>query len=645
MRTIIELFETSVAKFPHNIYLWEKRKGKYEGTTYRQTHELVLRFGAGLVALGLQKGDRVGLISEGRNAWIISELGILYAGGINVPLSVKLDSGSELKFRLAHSGSKMIVVSKGHAAKVEAIRNELPGFEKVIYLDGKENPGANDISYNEVLAKGDAYLKTHRIDFEAIYQSIQPNDIANISYTSGTTADPKGIMLSQLNYASNVVQANTLMSITEDWKTLALLPWDHSFAHTACLYCFMYNGASIAALELGKTPMETLKNIPKNIKEIQPNVMMSVPALAKNFRKGIEAGIRQKGPVAEKLFNHALKIAYKYNGHGWDRGKGNRAIYKPLLDLYDKIIFKKIREGFGGNLRLFIGGGALLDIELQRFFYAIGMPICQGYGLSEASPVISSNALHAIKFGSSGRLVKYMELKICDVDGLELPLGEKGEIVVKGDNVMVGYWNNPKATAETIKNGWLYTGDMGTMDKDGFLYVLGRFKSLLIGNDGEKFSPEGIEEALIDKSPYIDQCMLYNNQNPWTSGMIVSNMAAIKRELDRRGIKAGTDQAMIETLKIIQNEVDEYKAGGKFENSFPERWIPATIAVLPEAFTEQNQLLNSTMKMVRGKITEHFKAELEFLYTPEAKNIQNKLNIEAVRKWEDEKVGEEKAGR
>ena len=633
MKTIIELFETSVAKFPNNIYLWEKQNGKFEGTTYRQTHDLVFRFGAGLVALGLQKGDRVGLISEGRNAWIISELGILYAGGINVPLSVKLDSSNELKFRLTHSGSKMIVVSRGHASKVEEIRTELPGLEKVIYLDGRENPGPNDISYNEVLTLGDAYLKSNTADFEAIYKSIQPNDIANISYTSGTTADPKGIMLSQLNYAANVVQANTLMDITEDWKTLALLPWDHAFAHTACLYCLMYNGASIAALEVGSTPMETLKNIPKNINEINPNIMMSVPALAKNFRKGIEANIRQKGPVVEKLFNHALKIAYKYNGHGWDRGKGTRALYKPLLNLYDKIIFKKIREGFGGNLRLFIGGGALLDIELQRFFYAIGMPMCQGYGLSEASPVISSNALHAIKFGSSGRLVKYMDLKICNTDGKELPQGEKGEIVVKGDNVMMGYWNNPKASSETVKNGWLYTGDMGYMDKDGFLYVLGRFKSLLIGSDGEKYSPEGIEEALVDQSAYIDQCMLYNNQNAWTAGMIVPNMTAIRRELERTGFKAGTDEALTQALKIIQQEVDAYKAGGKFENYFPERWIPTTLALLPEAFTEQNHLLNSTMKMVRGKITEYFKDQLEFLFTPEAKNIINQRNLEALRKW------------
>jgi long-chain acyl-CoA synthetase len=633
MKTIIELFETSVTKYPNNIYLWEKRKEKFEGTTYLQTHDLVFRFGAGLVKLGLQKGDRVGLISEGRNAWIISELGILYAGGINVPLSVKLDSDIELKFRLAHSGCKMIAVSKGHASKVEAIRNELPDLEKVIYLDGKENPDTNDISFEQVLMLGDEFLKTNSADFESIYQTILPDDIANISYTSGTTADPKGIMLSQLNYASNVVQANTLMDITEEWKTLALLPWDHAFAHTACLYCFMINGASIAALEVGKTPMETLKNIPKNIKEIQPNIMMSVPALAKNFRKGIETSIRQKGPIAEKLFNHALKIAYKYNGFGYDRGKGALALYKPLLNFYDKILFSKVREGFGGKLGLFIGGGALLDIELQRFFYAVGMPMCQGYGLSEASPVISSNALHAIKFGSSGRLVKYIDLKICDTDGNELPQGEKGEIVVKGDNVMKGYWNNPKATSETIKDGWLFTGDMGYMDKDDFLYVLGRFKSLLIGSDGEKYSPEGIEEAMIEQSHFIDQCMLYNNQNAYTSGMIVPNMQAINRELEKHGLKAGTDEALTTALKIIEKEIDAYKEDGKFAGSFPERWIPTTIAVLPEAFTEQNHLLNSTMKMVRGKITEYFSDELEFLYTPEAKNIVNERNMDALKKW------------
>jgi long-chain acyl-CoA synthetase len=634
MKTIIELFETSTAKYPNNFYLWEKLNGKYEGTTFSQAHDLVLQFGAGLVSLGLQKGDRVGLISEGRNAWIIAELGILYAGGINVPLSVKLESGNDLKFRLAHSGSKMVIVSKGQAPKIEAIAEQLPDLENIIYLDGKSDPGPKDISYRQILDLGAEFLKEKPEEFEAIYKTVQPGDVANISYTSGTTADPKGIMLTHLNYAGNVLQSASLLQIDEDWKTLAFLPWDHSFAHTACLYCFMYYGASVASLEMGKTPMETLKNIPKNIKEIQPTILMSVPAVAKNFRKGIESGIRQKGAIAEKMFNHALKIAYKYNGNGWDRGKGFRAIYKPMLAFYDKILFSKIRESFGGKLKLFIGGGALLDTELQRFFYALGMPMCQGYGLSEASPVISSNALHAVKFGSSGKLVKYLELKICDADGNELPLGEKGEIVVKGDNVMKGYWNNPKATEDTVRNGWLYTGDMGFMDNDGFLHVLGRFKSLLIGSDGEKYSPEGIEESIVDQSPFIDQCMLYNNQNAYTSGMIVPNTAALNREIEKRGLKPWTEEALAESLKIVQAEIDAYKSGGKFAESFPERWLPTTIAVLPEAFTEQNQLLNSTMKMVRGKINEYFANELQFLYTPEAKNIVNQRNIAALKNWQ-----------
>ncbi|WP_159517225.1 AMP-dependent synthetase/ligase [Sunxiuqinia indica] len=632
MKTIIELFETSVKKYAENIYLWEKKEGEYQGTTYKQTREEVLKLAAGFLAMGVKKGERIGLVAEGRNQWIISELGMLYVGAVNVPLSVKLEAG-ELKFRLAHSGARMVIASKGQADKIEAIRSELPNLEKVIYLDHKENARKNDIQYADIIESGIAFLKENPEKLEASYNGIQPNDLANISYTSGTTADPKGIMLSHLNYAANTIQSNTLMNITSEWKTLAFLPWDHSFAHTACLYCLMSNGASIASLEVGKTPMETLKNIPKNIQEIKPYILMSVPAVAKNFRKGIETNIRQKGKTIEKLFNHALEIAYKYNGFGHDRGKGMRFIYKPLLALYDKILFSKIREGFGGNLRLFIGGGALLDIELQRFFYAVGMPMCQGYGLSEASPVISSNALHAIKFGSSGKPVKHMKLKIIDNEGNELAAGEKGEIVIQGDNVMLGYWNNPQATAETIKDGWLYTGDMGYVDTDGFLYVLGRFKSLLIGNDGEKFSPEGIEEAFVDQSKFIDQCMLYNNQNPYTSGMIIPNISAINLELKQQGIEPGTDEGNKASIQIIQDEINKYRTGGEYEEMFPQRWLPATVVILPEAFTEQNHLLNSLLKMVRGKIYDYFADELEFLYKPEAKNMINDKNIEAIKKW------------
>ena len=632
MKTIIELFETAVANYPDNVYLWEKLKGKYEGTTYKETRVKVLDVAAGLIQMGFKKGERAALLADGRNDWIISELGMLYAGGINVPLSIRLQE-NELAFRLKHSGSKYIFVSRLHQEKVEAIRGQLPELEKVVYLDGKENPGDNDINYSELIKEGAKFRKENPEKVEAVWKAVEPNDIANISYTSGTTADPKGIMLSHLNYAANVVQSNSLMDLKTEWITLAILPWDHAFAHTACLYVFMYKGASIASVEVGKTPLETLKNISKNIQEIKPNLMMSVPAYSKTFRKNIEAGIRKKGETLLKVYKFALKVAYAHNGYGNNRGKGFRLFLKPLYWIFDKILFTKVREGFGGNMEFFIGGGALLDIELQRFFYAVGIPVCQGYGLTEAAPVISSNVPEDVKFGSSGRLVKNLELKILDEDGKELPLGEKGEIVVKGDNVMLGYWNNPTATAETLKNGWLHTGDMGYMGKDGFLYVLGRFKSLLIGNDGEKYSPEGIEEAMIDQSPFIQQVILYNNQNPYTVGMIVPEMEAINRELKHRGIEKGTPEGNKAAIEILAHEVNEYKKGGKFEGMFPERWLPTTIAILPYAFTTENNMLNATMKMIRGQVTRHFAKELEFLYTPAAKENTNEMNMAAIEAW------------
>ena len=484
------------------------------------------------------------------------------------------------------------------------------------------------------MSRGLKLRETNPEGYDAIWKNIQPGDLANISYTSGTTADPKGIMLSHLNYAANVVQSNGLLELQTYWKTLAILPWDHAFAHTTCLYVFMYKGASIASVEIGNSPLETLKNIPKNIKEIKPHIMMSVPAYSKTFRKNIEAGIRAKGETLYKVFQFALKVAYKYNGDGTSKGKGFSIFLKPLLALFNAVLFKKIQEGFGGNLLFFIGGGAILDTEMQQFFYAIGLPICQGYGLTEASPVISSNVPDCVKFGSSGKPVKNMELKIVDDDGNTLPQGEKGEICIYGDNVMLGYWNNPTATAETLKNGWLHTGDMGYVDGDGFLYVLGRFKSLLIGNDGEKYSPEGIEDAILIHSPHIQQVMLYNNQNPYTVGMIVPDMEAINRELKNRGIEKGTEEGNKEALKIIQNDINQFKKGGKYEGLFPERWLPASVAVLPETFNAENKMLNALLKMVRGKITEYYSAELEFLYTPQAKTIENDMNIQAIKKWD-----------
>lgn len=627
-RTIIDLFEGTVAQYGGKEFLVEKHGGVWESTSYSAAKREALRIGAGLVALGIEPKQTVSILAEGCNNWILSELGLLYAGAISVPLSIKLEEANDLLFRLRHADVSTIFVSQYQLPKIRRIKDQLPLLKHIIVYD--EVPFEEGEMSLEALKKlGDEVLATREEEFLAIGRAIENDDYATITYTSGTTADPKGVVLTHRNYTANVEQALSRISIPSDKRTLIILPLDHCFAHVCGFYIIIACGASVATVQVGKTPLETLRNVPGNIREVKPYYLLSVPALAKNFRKNIENSIRAKGATTEKLFRFALKMAYEYNQDGYTKGKGWRILLKPLVSLFDKILFSKVRLAFGGDLQFFVGGGALLDAELQRFFYAIGVPMYQGYGLSEATPIISTNTYgkKQHRFGSSGQLIQPLDLRILDDEGREMPLGEKGEIVIKGENVMAGYWKNPTATAETVVDGWLHTGDMGYMGEDGFLYVLGRFKSLLISSDGEKYSPEGMEEAMVDKSPYIDQIILHNNQNPYTVAIVVPNKEALQRAVtDCEGDKAAR------AAEIIGAELAKYRTGGEFGDEFPDRWLPVALAIVDEQFTEKNGLVNSTMKVVRNKVESHFKARIDYCYTPEGKKLQNEKNLESLEK-------------
>jgi long-chain acyl-CoA synthetase len=625
-RTLPRLFETSVERFAGAVMLLEKRDDRYESTTYAAMRTLVHRFAAGLLSLGLDKGDRVALISEGRNDWVMAELGILYCGAINVPISVKLDELDDLKFRLLHAGCRMAIVSQGQVAKIRAIRNDLPELKLTIILDTLEAFESDEMPAAQVLRLGDAFLQDRRETLEARWQSIGEGDHANICYTSGTTADPKGIILTHRNYTANVEQGVATLKPGPDWVLLNILPWDHAFGHTCGIYMMMMSGAALASVQAGRTPMDTLKNIPAAIRETRPTIFLSVPALAKNFRKNIEKGVREKGARAEALFAKALTTACEYNAEGWNRGAARHLLKRPVLALYDALIFRKIRANFGGRLQFIIGGGALLDMELQRFFYAIGIPMLQGYGLTEAAPVISANTLAQHKLGSSGRIMPGLDVRISDTDGRPLPTGTRGEIVVRGENVMAGYWRNERATAEVLRDGWLHTGDLGYLDEDGFLYVLGRVKSLLIADDGEKYSPEQIEEAVTGRSPYIEQLMLYNNQSPYTAALLVPAKEAVRGWLKHAGLSVAAPEGQEAVLRLFESEIAKHREGGEFGGAFPGRWLPSAVAVLGEGFTEQNHMLNSTMKMVRGKIVEFYRSRIDHLYTPEGRSMLNAQN-------------------
>lgn len=618
--TIIDFVNEYVDKYQNETYLREKVNGVWTETSFIKTRDEAHLIAAGFMSLGLNKGDKVSLLAEARPMWVIAEFGILFAGGVDVPLSYKLESDYDLTFRINHSDSRFIVASEMEIEKVRRVIAQCPAIEKVIVMDDIPLQ-EGEIYLKDVREAGIKFIEEHPGELEARMASVGPDDYANISYTSGTTADPKGILLTHRNYTANVAQGASVINIDRGDIMLIILPMDHCFAHVAGLYTMMSYGGSIATVP-GKTPQAQLRNILPTMKEIKPQVMLTVPAISRSFKKAIENGVKAKGKTTEKLYNIALKNARAYYKDYYNQG-GAQFWRKPLVKLFDKIIFSKIRETFGGKMKFCVGGGALLDIELQRYFCAIGMPTFQGYGLSEATPIICSNAPGFARFGSSGRIVSPMECTIRDDENRILPNGQTGEIVIKGENVMAGYWKNPEATAETIVDGWLHTGDRGYICKEDprYLYVTGRFKSLLISSDGEKYSPEGYEDNLAVVSKYIDNVILHNNQSPYTIVLVVPNKEAL------RAAAPGDKEAQ---LRLIQADVDSYRKGGIRAGQFPEKWLPTAIVVCEEPFTEKNGLVNSTGKVVRGKVEKHFEKRIEYAYTPEGKQLINPQNMAAL---------------
>lgn len=618
--TIIDFVNEYVDKYQNDTYLREKVNGVWTETSFIKTRDESRLIAAGFMSLGLNKGDKVSLLAEARPMWVIAEFGILFAGGVDVPLSYKLESDYDLTFRINHSDSRFIVASEMEIEKVRRVIAQCPAIEKVIVMDDIPLQ-EGEIYLKDVREAGVKFIEEHPGELEARMASVGPDDYANISYTSGTTADPKGILLTHRNYTANVAQGASVINIDRGDIMLIILPMDHCFAHVAGLYTMMSYGGSIATVP-GKTPQAQLRNILPTMKEIKPQVMLTVPAISRSFKKAIENGIKAKGKTTEKLYNIALKNARAYYKDYYNQG-GAQFWRKPFVKLFDKIIFSKIRETFGGKMKFCVGGGALLDIELQRYFCAIGMPTFQGYGLSEATPIICSNAPGFARFGSSGRIVSPMECTIRDDENRILPNEQTGEIVIKGENVMAGYWKNPEATAETIVDGWLHTGDRGYICKEDprYLYVTGRFKSLLISSDGEKYSPEGYEDNLAVVSKYIDNVILHNNQSPYTIVLVVPNKEAL------RAAAPGDKEAQ---LRLIQADVDSYRKGGIRAGQFPEKWLPTAIVVCEEPFTEKNALVNSTGKVVRGKVEKHFEKRIEYAYTPEGKQLINPQNLAAL---------------
>mgnify|MGYP002623363768 CR=1 FL=1 len=638
-RTVLEMLNAASINFKDTAYVSEKTDAGWQGTTYQEVNKLSDYMAISLIKTGVKHGDNIAIISEGRTAWIVTEYAILKIGAVCVPLSVKLQP-DEILFRLQHSQTKFVAVSQNSVSKALAMAQALRDLDiKIIYLDKPDetmqplNIAISQIYlYDSLINGGKEDYNTYREELNKRIKQVDENDTATISYTSGTTGNPKGIMLSHLNYWANSHDALRFFKLQNNMKLFIILPLDHSFAHTIGFYVATLCGLRLSFVDARGGAINQLKNIPINIKEVNPDFMLSVPALTGNFMRKIQDGINKQGGVAKFLFTRGMSAGIAYYGNGYDKPALLKRLWKyPIYKLADKIVFSKIRKIFGNNFQFFIGGGAALDIKQQQFFYTLGAPVYQGYGLTESSPVISVNCRDKHKFGSSGLILTGIDAKIIANDGKESPIGQKGILHVKALSVMKGYYKNEQATAETIKNDWLNTGDMAYIDKDNFLYVIGREKALLISSDGEKYSPEGIEEAITNSGGLIYQCVLYNDHCKYTTALITLDKNRVKEYAKQHKI---TDPEKL--LEAVKKSFYSFTDDANYKNKFPKQWIPSVFNIIEEPFSEKNQMVNSTMKIVRFKVLETYKNIIERMYTAEGKT-NCKENKEVLEKLLAEK--------
>jgi long-chain acyl-CoA synthetase len=636
------MMDEAAAAWGNDPYALKKAASDWVAISFSDARARAREFAAWLVSTGCRKGDRLAILAEGSPEWILAESGILYAACVSVPLSIKL-LAEEIPFRLDHSEAKAIVTTKNQLEKV------LGSFAKLanqgiflVYLD--DDPAyAREVAARFGLAPGrvigldeackvgsDALGKPGSAlgaQLDAIVADAEEDDTVNICYTSGTTGNPKGIMLTNLNYWTNCHDGVSLFKMPEGFRTLLILPVDHSFAHTAGLYIALLLGMSLYFVDSRGGGIATLRNIPINLKEANPNFLMTVPALSGNFMKKIISGVEEKGGVIEKLFKAGITAGIAWNGDGWNRPSFAVRVRAFLpYKVAKALVFNKIKGMvFGKNILYCVGGGALLDVKQQEFFGAFGVPIFQGYGLTEAAPIISGNSPAKHKYGTSGTLCPSIECRLIKEGGTEAAVGENGEIVIRGGNVMKGYYKNPEASAAALRDGWLYTGDIAHWDKDGFLVVVGREKALLIAEDGEKYSPEEIEEAVTFSTDIIDQIMVWCEQRKYVTALVTLDAVKVERLVKSMGIASA--HALLEVLKT---EFGKFRTDPKAKK-VQSAWMPAVFQIVPTPFSDKDGTVNSTLKIVRHRISAIYSGLIEYSYTPDGSKTTNDRNLATLR--------------
>ena len=588
--TLNELFFQAIERFDKPDALQYKRGGKYTPVSHQEIERRVRHAALGLVTLGVKKGDRVAILSENRPEWAIADYACLTSGVTDVPVYPTLPA-DQIAFILKDSGAAAIFVSTPEqAAKIAEIRTQVPSLLHVISFD-EVGPSA-DMTLAALEHRGSAAETPQSLEsYRRVAESVQPDDLATLIYTSGTTGNPKGVMLTHNNIRSNIEATRYKLPFEGNDVALSFLPLSHIFERMGD-YLMFATGSSIAYAE-------GLDTVPVNMMEVRPTIVFSVPRLYEKMYARVLQNALAGGFIKKKIFFWARGVADQWADEKL-AGREPKGMLARKYRIAQKLVFSKLKERTGGRLRFFVSGGAPLAPEINKFFYAAGLVILEGYGLTETSPVIGVNTFEDFRIGTIGR----------PVDGVEVMIAPDGEILTRGPSVMKGYYNNPSATAEAIdSDGWFHTGDIGEI-RDGFIAITDRKKDIIVTAGGKNIAPQPVEN-LVKTNKYVSQAVMIGDKRKFPSMLIVPNFEQLETWAKRKGI-IWTDRAQLIKMPTVQAKMEKEVLGNC--ESLAHYETPRKIALLENDFSLEKGEMTPTQKVKRRVVDKNYKAVIDTLY-------------------------------
>ncbi len=595
VETICQLFSNTIQSYPRENLMLYKKEGQYVPISTEEFGIKVRHFSLGLKELGLNPEDKLVILSETRPEWVMTDIANLCAGGITVPIYPSLIA-EQIKYIVENSDAKIVVYSDSEQGdKVAEIRADFSNVTHYVTFESEAPDGV--LTFDQVLEKGKEIFEESPDLFDKAASLAKPDTLASILYTSGTTGVPKGVMLTHNNFISNVKGITDVIEFSKKDTVLSWLPLSHSFERIAT-YTYLYKGCSIAYAE-------NMLTVGQNMLEVQPTVVIGVPRLFEKVYSAVMDNVLASPPLKRKIFFWATKVGREF-GQKTLRGEPIPKFLELKRKIAHKLVFSKIIAKTGGRIRFFVSGAAPLSKDIAELFYAMGLIVLEGYGLTETSPIISANRLEKIKFGSVGPPIPDVEVKIA----------EDGEILARGPNIMRGYYKMEEETREAIKDGWFYTGDIGHQDEDGFIFITDRKKDIIVTAGGKNVAPQPIENVLKTNT-YVTDVLVIGDRRKFMSALVVPNFEKLEEYAKFNNIPYKDKQDLMKNediVKFLEAEIDRATPNlASYEKV-------KKIALLDREFTIADGEITPTFKIKRNIVEKKYKDLIDALYV-EGKSV------------------------